>query len=122
MGLSATVRAERAFEATPGPQQAGGGVGQLSDAVMFHSILSSFFTPARTPLAAALPGDVVMAEPGARGRHAQALAYAAKRRRAALEARRDARGGDSAYWMAGVTPALARAASIRAEFSFAPLP
>lgn len=89
---------------------------------MFHSFLSSFFTPARGPLAAALPGDPIMVEPGARGRHAEALAYAAKRRRAAVQARTEAQGADVAYWKAGVSPALARAAMIRSEMGFARLP
>ena len=60
---------------------------------MFHSLLSTFFTPARGQLTAALPGDATSVEPGARGRHAHALAYAATRRRAAVLARAESRGG-----------------------------
>lgn len=89
---------------------------------MFHSLLSTFFSPIRQPLAVAVPGDAYMADPGARGRHAQALAYAARRRRAALQAGGEARGVDMAYWKAGVPAALARAASIRTAGCFAPLP
>lgn len=89
---------------------------------MFHAVMSSFFTPARTALATALPGDAYVGEPVARGRHAQALAYAASRRRAAVQAHGDQRGVDRAYWKAGVPAALARAAIIRNEFGFARLP
>ena len=89
---------------------------------MFHAVISSFFTPVRSPLALALPGDAYVAEPGARGRHAQALAYAASRRRAAVQAHGDRRGVDRAYWQAGVPAALARAATIRGELGFARLP
>ena len=89
---------------------------------MFHAVLSSFFTPARGALAAALPGDAFLSEPMARGRHAQALAYAATRRRAAVQAHGDQRGVDRAYWKAGVPAALRRAASIRGELGFARLP
>ncbi len=89
---------------------------------MFHPSFTSFFTPVRSPIAAALPGDLVMAEPGARASHAQALAYAARRRRAALEARERANGVDGAYWKAGVPAAIARAAALRAEPRFARLP
>ena len=88
---------------------------------MFHSALTTFFTPTRSPLQAALPGDLIVSEPGARQRHAQALAYALRRRRAAVV--NGARGGpDLAYWKAGVPTALARAAAIRAEPTFARLP
>ncbi|MBE7218285.1 MAG: hypothetical protein INR64_07425 [Caulobacteraceae bacterium] len=89
---------------------------------MFHSLISTFFTPDRAPLAAALPGDVARCETGARGRHAQALAYAATRRRAAVLAGSESRGVDLAYWKAGVPAALRRAALIRGEVAFAPLP
>lgn len=89
---------------------------------MFHACLSSFFAPVRTGLATALPGDAYVAEPGARGRHAQALSYAATRRRAAVQAHGERRGVDRAYWTAGVPAALARAAGIRSEQGFARLP
>ncbi len=89
---------------------------------MFHSLLSTFFTPAATPISVALPGDDTCVEPGARGRHATALAYAATRRRAAVLARVERRGVDLAYWKAGVPAALRRAALIRSEIAFAPLP
>ena len=89
---------------------------------MFHPAFTSFFTPVRSPLAAALPGDAVVVEPGARASHAQALAYAARRRRAAMEARERSNGVDGAYWKAGVPAALARAAALRAEPRFARLP
>lgn len=88
---------------------------------MFHSTFASFFTPARSALQAALPGDPIVREPGARERHAQALSYASRRRRAAVV--NGARGGpDLVYWKAGVPAALARAAAIRAEPAFARLP
>ncbi len=89
---------------------------------MFHAVFSSFFTPARGPLTAALPGDTYIPEPGPRERHAQALAYAARRRRAALAARMADSGSDTLYWKAGVPAALARAASIRREPCFSRLP
>ncbi len=89
---------------------------------MFHPSFASFFTPVRSPLAAALPGDLIVVEPGARASHAQALAYAARRRRAALEARERENGVDGAYWKAGVPAAIARAAALRAEPHFARLP
>ena len=89
---------------------------------MFHPAFTSFFTPHRSPLAAALPGDVIVPEPGARASHAQALAYAARRRRAALEARERENGVDGAYWKAGVPAAIARAAALRGEARFARLP
>ncbi len=86
---------------------------------MFHAAFTSFFTPVRRPLSAALPGDAPSYEPGARARHAQALAYAAQRRRAALACQG---GPDTAYWKAGVPAALARAQALRAEPLFARLP
>ena len=89
---------------------------------MFHPAFTSFFTPIRSPLAAALPGDAIVIEPGARASHAQALAYAARRRRAALEARERENGVDGAYWKAGVPAAIARAAALRSAPSFARLP
>lgn len=89
---------------------------------MFHHAFTSFFTPERSPMTAALPGDAVIVEPGARASHAQALAYAARRRRAALEARDRESGVDTAYWKAGVPAAIARAAALRAQPSFARLP
>ena len=89
---------------------------------MFHPSFASFFTPVRSPLAAALPGDVVFAEPGPRASHAQALAYAARRRRAALEASERENGVDGAYWKAGVPAAIARAAALRSAPTFARLP
>lgn len=89
---------------------------------MFHPAFTSFFTPVRSPMAAALPGDACFADPGARASHAQALAYAARRRRAALEARDRDNGVDGAYWKAGVPAAIARAAALRSGPSFARLP
>jgi hypothetical protein len=86
---------------------------------MFQSAFASFFAPVRSPAQAALPGDRVVRDAGARGRHAQALAYAARRRRAAYAARS---GPDTLYWKAGAPAALARAAAIRAEGGFALLP
>lgn len=87
---------------------------------MFHAAFTSFFTPARRPLSAALPGDAYVAEPGSRARHAQALAYAAQRRRAALACQGG--GPDGAYWKAGVPAAIARAQALRAQPCFAKLP
>ncbi len=89
---------------------------------MFQAAFASFFTPSRNPIHAALPGDPVIVEPGLRASHARALAYAAGRRRAALEARDRENGVDTAYWRAGVPAALARAQALRAEPSFARLP
>ena len=89
---------------------------------MFHPAFSTFFTPIRSPLTTALPGDVVASDPGARASHAQALAYAARRRRAAVEARERENGVDGAYWKAGVPAAIARAAALRSGPSFARLP
>ena len=87
---------------------------------MLHSSLASFFTVPRAASRPALPGDQFVREPGPRERHAQALAYAARRRRAAQA---QACGGpDLAYWKAGVPVALARAAAIRAEPCFRRLP
>ena len=88
---------------------------------MFQSAFASFFTPARSPLSAALPGDVFIPELGPRARHAQALAYAAQRRRAAL-ACQGGSGADGAYWKAGVPAAIARAQALRAGPCFARLP
>ena len=87
--------------------------------LVFHSTFASFFAAPRSPLQAALPGDRTLREPGPRERHAQALAYAARRRRAAQSG---CGGPDLAYWKAGVPVALARAASIRAEPCFGRLP
>lgn len=89
---------------------------------MFHAPISSFFTPARRPLSAALPGDAVVVEPSARASHARALAYAAQRRRAALASRDQDNGVDTAYWKAGVPAAIARASALRAQPTFARLP
>ena len=89
---------------------------------MFHPAFTSFFTPIRSPLAAALPGDALVVEPGSRASHAQALAYAARRRRAANEASERENGVDGAYWKAGVPAAIARAAALRNGPSFARLP
>ena len=92
-----------------------------SGVAMFHAASTTFFTPTRAASQAALPGDPYLREPGARERHARALAYAARRRRAAFTSRGQG-GPDVAYWKAGVPAALARAASIRAEPQFARLP
>ena len=89
---------------------------------MFHSLLSTFFTPSRGPFSLALPGDAYLPQPGPRERHAQALAYAARRRRAALAASMTDSGPDTVYWKAGVPAALARAASIRRDPCFSRLP
>jgi hypothetical protein len=89
---------------------------------MYQAPYTSFFTPAPGPLTVALPGDAPVAEPGARAAHAQALAYAGRRRRAALEARERENGVDNAYWKAGVPAAIARAAALRAAPNFARLP
>ena len=87
---------------------------------VFQSTLASFFTSPRSPSRTALPGDAFVREPGPRERHAQALAYAGRRRRAAQA--QGCGGPDLAYWKAGVPLALARAASIRAEPCFSRLP
>ena len=67
----------------------------------------------------ALPGDIPTAEPRMRALHANTLAHAARRRRAAAAAGRNA---DGLYWRAGVPSALAKAASLRQEPRFARLP
>ena len=87
---------------------------------MFH-FRSFDLVPAIAPRGAVLPGEPVRSDPGARGRHAQALAYAAQRRRAAQASSLLQNGVDAIYWKAGVPAALARASAIRAE-GFAPLP
>lgn len=74
------------------------------------------------PYGAALPGDMLRCEPGARGRHAQALAYAAQRRRAALACRTLNNGVDATYWKAGAPAALARACAIRLQQGLSRLP
>ncbi len=90
---------------------------------MFQFSLSDILAATLRPSqGAVLPGDRPVTGSGSRGRHAQALAYAATRRRAAVLARGEDRGVDLAYWKAGVSPALASAASIRGELGFAPLP
>lgn len=90
---------------------------------MFQFSLSDLLAATVRPSqGAVLPGDRGAGASGPRGRHAQALAYAANRRRAAMLARGEDRGVDLAYWKAGVSPALVRAASIRAEFAVSPLP
>lgn len=89
---------------------------------MFHQAFSTFFTPPRRPLHAALPGDALVAEPGLRAHHARALAYAAQRRRSALASREQEAGVDVAYWKAGVPAAIARATALRGEPRFARLP
>ena len=73
-------------------------------------------------LGAVVPGEALKPEIGARGRHAQALAYAAQRRRASQASRRLGNGVDATYWKAGVPAALARAASIRTTQGLARLP
>ncbi len=74
------------------------------------------------PLGVALPGDRIRPEPAARGRHAQALAYAAQRRRASQASRTLENGVDATYWKAGVPAALARASAIRLSQGLARLP
>jgi hypothetical protein len=69
----------------------------------------------------ALPGEPRQ-DGGGRGRHAQALAYAAQRRRAAQACRRLNNGVDAAYWKAGAPAALARALTIRLDEGLARLP
>ena len=87
---------------------------------MFH-FRQSDFALAGDSRGAVLPGDRPRPEVGARGRHAQALAYAAQRRRAAQACSALHNGVDAIYWKAGVPAALARACAIRSE-GFAPLP
>ena len=88
---------------------------------MFSPARASFFTPCGFAGAAVLPGDDPRPEPRARQRHAQALAHAARRRRAAFASRQSG-GPDLAYWKAGAPAALARAMAIRAEPQFPRLP
>ncbi|CAN5274249.1 hypothetical protein BH09PSE2_BH09PSE2_00020 [soil metagenome] len=89
---------------------------------MFHFRTFDLAFAGRDRSGAVLPGDALRVEPGARGRHAQALAYAAQRRRAALACRRLNNGVEAVYWKAGVPAALARASSIRLAQGLARLP
>ena len=86
---------------------------------MFHFV--GGFAPDLRPSVSnvAMPGDLPIDEPQVRALHASALAHAARRRRAAAAAGRSA---DSLYWKAGVPSALAKAASLRREPRFKPLP
>ena len=88
---------------------------------MFHPAFTSFFTP-RPQSARRRPPrrrDVIQI-PAPRASHAQALAYAARRRRAATEASERDNGVDGAYWKAGVPAALARAAALRSGTELRP--
>ncbi len=89
---------------------------------MFHFRTFDVAFAGRDRSGPVLPGDALRSEPGGRGRHAQALAYAAQRRRASLACRRLNNGVDAIYWKAGAPAALARAASIRLAEELAPLP
>ena len=89
---------------------------------MFHFRSFDLAFACRDVAGPALPGDALRAKPTARGRHAQALAYAAQRRRAALACRRLDNGVDAAYWKAGAPAALARASTIRLVQGLARLP
>jgi len=86
---------------------------------MFQAAYASFFSPLRRAGQAALPGDPVIRDAGARERHARALSHAARRRRAALGA---CDGAEAIYWKAAVPAALARAAELRTAPGFARLP
>ena len=90
---------------------------------MFHfRTFDMAISPAASGYGAALPGDEIRLEPRARGRHAQALAYAAQRRRASQASRQLENGVDATYWKAGAPAALARAITIRTTQGLARLP
>jgi len=72
------------------------------------------FTGARTG-PTALPGDPALPARSVRGSHALMLAYAAQRRRAALN-------NDGRYWKASAPHAVDRAKRLRARTDFARLP
>ena len=85
---------------------------------MFQWIRTSplAFTGQDRPAPAVTPFAPVEPQPSRRAAHAQALAYAAARRRRGME------GADAAYWRAMAPLALARARAIRSEAAFQPLP
>ena len=89
---------------------------------MFHFRTSDFAPVVSGRAGAVLPGDVLAPEQTPRARHAQALAYAAQRRRAAQACRVLNNGVDAIYWKAGAPAALARASTIRMGQGLARLP
>jgi hypothetical protein len=89
---------------------------------MFHFRQPHTAPTGCVPSGGVLPGDPKRGAGDARGRHAQALAYAAQRRRAAQACRVREDGVDAAYWKAGAPAALARARDIRLRQGLSRLP
>ena len=88
---------------------------------MFISITRNDFQPTG-PDAVATPGAPAIAEPTSRGLHAKLLANAAARRLRAVERLAAHRAEDAIYWKAACPMVVARAAALREERSFIPLP
>lgn len=70
----------------------------------------------------ATPGAPIVHEPSPRALHARLLANAAARRLRAAERLASARSDDADYWKACCPVVVARAAALREEKSFSPLP
>ena len=88
---------------------------------MFVSIQRPEIAPQGSD-AAATPGAPIVLDPSPRALHAKLLANAAARRLRAAERLAAARSDDADYWKACCPMVVAKAAALREEKSFAPLP
>lgn len=70
----------------------------------------------------ARPGSPMISDLSPRALHARLLSNAAARRLRAVEREQADRRDDALYWKAGCPIALRKAAALREERSFAPLP
>lgn len=88
---------------------------------MFVSIQRPLIRPIG-PDAVATPGSPSVPEPSVRAMHARLLANAAARRLRAAERLAAHRDEDAGYWKAACPMVVAKAAALREERSFSPLP
>lgn len=88
---------------------------------MFVSVTHPEIRP-KGPDAAATPGSPSVAELRGRALHAKLLANAAARRLRAAERLSAHRDADADYWKAACPMVVAKAAALREERSFSPLP
>lgn len=91
------------------------------DLLMFIAIARPAVEP-EGPDAVAVPGSPLIPHVSPRALHARLLENAALRRLRGLERRRNNRPDDADYWLHAAPVAVRKAAALREERSFAPLP
>ena len=88
---------------------------------MFIAIARPEVEPQR-PDAVAVPGSAAIHDISPRALHARLLANAAQRRLRGLERKMHGRVDDADYWLGAAPVVVRKAAAVREERSFAPLP